>query len=122
MNLCAKLPAKHKLRCKLCYISSNVLYLISCKLCKEEYVGSAFKGISKPSFRVYKSDVITGKDKFSVAKHFLTKCTNSNKVENTEVQLIEQVQEGNYDLEGKLWCREKYWQAQLRCLSRGMIL
>ena len=35
------------------------------------------------------------------------------KVANIKVQLIEQVQEGNYDIEGKLWCREKYWQAQL---------
>ena len=34
------------------------------------------------------------------------------KVANIEVQLIEQVREGNYDIEGKLWCREKYWQAQ----------
>ena len=55
-----------------------------------------------------------------MAKHFLTKCTNGNKVENIEVQLIEQVREGNYDLEGKLWCREKYWQAQLFTLSHGM--
>ena len=31
-----------------------------------------------------------------MAKHFLTKCTNGNKVENIEVQLIEQVQEGHY--------------------------
>ena len=55
-----------------------------------------------------------------MAKHFLTKCTNGNKAEHIEVQLIEQVQEGNYDLEGRLWCREKYWQAQLFTLSHGM--
>ena len=57
---------------------------------------------------------ITGKDKrCGVAKHFLTKRTNAN----IEVQLIEQLQKGNYDIEGKLWCREKYWQAQLFTLS-----
>ena len=55
-----------------------------------------------------------------MAKHFLTKCTNGNKVANTEVQLIEQVLEGNYDIEGRLWCSEKYWQAQLFTLSHGM--
>ena len=33
---------------------------------------------------------------------------------------IEQVEEGNYDLEGKLWYREKYWQAQLFILSHGI--
>ena len=97
-----------------------MIYLISCKLCKEQYVGSAFKDNFKPRFRVHKSDVITGKDRCGVAKHFLTKCTNGNKVENIEVQLIEQVLEGNYDLEGRLWCREKYWQAQLFTLSHGM--
>ena len=110
----------YKVRGKLCCTSSNVIYLISCKLCMEQYVGSAFKDNFKPSFRVHKSDVITGKDRYGVAKHFLTKCTNGNKAENLEVQLIEQVQEDHYDLEGKLWCREKYWQAQLFTLSHGM--
>ena len=57
-------------------------------------------------FRLHKCDVITGKDRCGVAKHFLTKYTNGNEVENIEVQLM---QEGNYDLEGKLPCREKYW-------------
>ena len=31
-------------------------------------------------------------------KLFLTKCTDGSKVENTEVQLIEKVQEGNITL------------------------
>ena len=44
-----------------------------------------------------------------MGKHFLTKCTDGNRVENIEVQLIEQMQECNYDLKGKLWCTEKYW-------------
>ena len=30
------------------------------------------------------------------------------------------MQEGNYDLEGKLRCREKYWQDQFFTLSQGM--
>ena len=50
-------------------------------------------------------------------QNFLTTCANGNKVENIEVQLSEKVQEGNWYLEGKLWCREKYWQAQLFTLS-----
>ena len=37
-----------------------------------------------------------------MAKHFLTKCTDVGKLENIEVHLIEQVEEGNYDVEGKL--------------------
>ena len=89
-------------------------------ICKEQNVGSAFKYNFKPRFRVYKSDAITGKDRGGVAKHFLTKCTNGKKVENIEVQLIEKVQESNYNLEGKLWCRKKYWQAQLFTPSHGV--
>ena len=42
-----------------------------------------------------------------MAKHFLTKCTDGNKVENIEVQLTEQVEEGKFDLEYKLRCRGK---------------
>ena len=53
----------YKARGKLCFTSSNVIYVISCKLCTEQYVGSAFKNNFKPRFRVHKSDVITGKDR-----------------------------------------------------------
>ena len=115
--MCTVTGKTYKERGKLCCTSSNVIYLISCKLCKIQNVGSAFKDNFKPRFRVHKSDVITSKDRYGVHKHFLTKCTNGNKVENTEVQLTEQVQQGNYDLERKLWCREKYWQARLFTLS-----
>ena len=40
--------------------------------------------------------------KSGVAKHFLNNCTGINKLENVEVQVIDEVKEGNYDLEGKL--------------------
>ena len=30
------------------------------------------------------------------------------------------MQEGNYDLEGELWCGQKYWPVQLSTLSHGM--
>ena len=52
---------------------------------------------------MHKSDVRTGKDRCGVVKHFLTKCTNGNKFKNIEVQLIEQVEEGNYNLDDQLW-------------------
>ena len=54
-----------------------------------------------------------------MTKHFLNKCTNGSKVEHFDVKPIEQLQEGNFDLEGRLWCREKYWQTQLFTLSHG---
>ena len=66
-----------------------------------------------PRFRVHRIDINTGKVRYGVAKHFLNNFTGINKLENVEVQLIEEVKEGNYDLEGKLWSRQKYWQTQL---------
>ena len=44
----------------------------------------------------------------------------NNKLENVEVQLIEEVKGGNYDVEGKLSSREKYWQTQLFTLTHGV--
>ena len=41
----------YKVRGNLCCTTSTV---ISCKLCKEQYVGSPFKGNFKPRFRVHK--------------------------------------------------------------------
>ena len=67
----------------------------------------------KRRFRLHKSDINKSKNWCCVAKHFLIKCTDIGKHENIEVHLIEQVEEGDYDVEGKLRCREKYWQAQL---------
>ena len=46
-------------------------------------------------------NINTGKDRYDVAKHFLTRCTNVGKLKNIEVHLIEQVEEGDYDVEGK---------------------
>ena len=78
---------------------------ISCKKCKQQYVGSSFESNFKPRFRVHKTDISTVKVRCEVAKHFLKKCIEINKLENVELQLIEEVKEGNYDLEGKLWSR-----------------
>ena len=111
---------KYKVRGNLSCKSQNVVYLINCKKCKQQYVGSALKDNFKSRFRVHKSDINTGKDRCGVAKHFLAKCTDVGKLENLEIQLIEEVKPGNYDIERKLWSREKYWQAQLFTLSHGM--
>ena len=68
----------------LCCTSCNVIYLISCKLCKEQFVGSAFEDNFNPRFSAHKSGVIPGKDRCGVVKHFLSKYTNGNNVENIE--------------------------------------
>ena len=72
------------------------------------------------TFRVYKSDFITGKDRCGVAKHFLTKYTDGKNVENIDVQETEQVLKGNFDLKGNSRCIEKYCQAHLVTLSQGI--
>ena len=64
--------------------------------------------------------IITDKNRCGVVKHFLSNCAGINKLENVEIQLIEEVKERNCDLEGKLWSREKYWQAQLFTLTNRM--
>ena len=95
---CTVTGKTYKVRGDLTCKSDNVVYLISCKKCKQQHVGSAFESNFKPRFRVHKSDINTGKDRCGVAKHFLNICTGINKLENLEVQLIEEVKEGNYDL------------------------
>ena len=51
--------------------SSNVIYLITCMKCLEQYVGSAIK--FKSRFRIHKSDVKTKKDRCGAARHFNNK-------------------------------------------------
>ena len=50
----------------------------------------------------------------------MAKYSDVGKIEKIEADLVEQVEEGDCDVEGKLWIREKYWQAQLFTLSHGM--
>ena len=105
---CTATGQTYKVKGDLTCKSDNVVYLISYKKRKQQYAGSAFESKFKPRFRVHKSDINTGKGRCGVAKHSLNNCTGINKLENVEVHLTEEVKEGNYDLEGKLWSREKY--------------
>ena len=57
----------YKVRDDLTCKSDNVIYLISCKKCKQQYVGSAYESNFKPRFRVRKSDTNTGKGRGGVA-------------------------------------------------------
>ena len=117
---CTATGKTHKVRGAPTCKSENVVYLLGYKKCKQQYVGCAFQSNFKLRFRVHKSDIDTCKVRCGVAKHFLINCPGIHKFQNVEVQLIEEVKEGNYDLEGKLWSREKYWQAQLFTLTHGM--
>ena len=91
---------------------------MSCSNCYDQYVWSALD--FKSRFRIHKSDIKTKKDRCGTARHFNTKCTDSsNPHKFLKVQIIESVQ-CDYNLEGKLWERERYWQCQLFTNTHGM--
>ena len=71
---CTDTGKTYKVRGDLTCKSNNVVYLINCKKCKQQYVGSAFENSFKPRFRVHKSDTNAGKVRCGVAKHFLNNC------------------------------------------------
>ena len=70
--------------------SKNVIYLITCDKCKDEYIGSAVD--FKPRFRVHKSDIKTKKERCGTSRHFNEKCLCSTSLFGyVKVQVIEQV-------------------------------
>ena len=89
------------------YDGRNVIYLISCKCCDKQYVGSS-TGF-KERFRIRKSDISTGKIRCGVANHLLNICRSStSKFEYLQVQLMEKVSVKNdEDIDKVLWEREK---------------
>ena len=113
---------KHKYKVKgiLKCTSKNVIYLISCKCCRKQYIGSVIG--FKERFRIHKSDINTGKVRCGVANHLLNVChSEGNKFEYLQIQLKEQVSVNNSkNIDKMLWEREKYWQAQLFTLTHGL--
>ena len=100
--------------------SINVIYLITCSKCLEQYVGSAVK--FKSRFRIHKSDIKTKKERCGSARHFNSKCYHDiNPFQYLKVQLIEQVHSNDLEnIEDILWDREKYWQSQLFTIGKRM--
>ena len=80
---------------------NNVIYLIACKNCLEQYIGSATN--IKNRFRVRKSDI-----------------NDSNIFQFLSVQIIEQVYGNATDIAEILWHRRNYWQSQLFTATHGM--
>ena len=100
--------------------SINVIHLITCSKCLEQYVGSAVK--FKTRFRLHKSDIKTKKERCGSARHFNSKCyLDINPFQYLKVQLIEQVYCNDLEnIEDILWDREMYWQSQLFTIAKGM--
>ena len=92
--------------------------MISYSNSDDQYEGSALD--FKSRFRIHRSDIKTKKDKGGIARNFSTKCTDSsNPYKCLQIQIIEFVQR-DYNLEGKLWERKRYWQCQLFTNTHGM--
>ena len=71
---CKVTKKKYCISNDLDYNCMNVIHLISCTNCNEQYVGSAID--FKKRFRIHKSDINTKKDRWGVARHFNNKCRN----------------------------------------------
>ena len=100
--------------------SINVIYLITCSKCLEQYVGSAVK--FKTRFHIHKSDIKTKKERCGSARHFNRKCYHdTNPFQYVQVQLIEQIESNSSEnIEDVLWDREKYRQCQLFTKTKDM--
>ena len=98
--------------------SSNIIYLITCMKCLEQYFGSAIK--FKSRFRIHKYDRKTKKDCCGTARHFNNEwCRFSSLFVCLRIQLIEKVY-GIYDdcnIEDILWDRAKYWHSMNSILT-----
>ena len=118
--ICKATKKKYFIRGELNCNSTNIIYLISCTNCNDQYIGSALN--FKSRFRVHKSDIKTNKDRCGTARHFNNKCKHPyNPHGFLKVQLIERVEcEEESLLNDILWHREKYWQTQLFTNTHGM--
>ena len=108
----------YNVRSNLSCNSNNVIYLISCKFCEDQFIGSAID--FKARFRIHKSDIKTKNDRCGTARHFDTECCDvQNPHRFLQVQLTESVV-SDLDLENKLWEREIYLQCQLFTNTHGL--
>ena len=96
---------KHHLSCN----QNNCIYLITCKKCKLQYVGSTVN--FKARWRLHKS-YLTQKRIAScrVASHW---CGNHQNINDREIIIIEQVFGKTSDSESLLLTREIFWQHTL---------
>ena len=109
------------IKCEIKCERANIIHLITCMKCLEQYVGSAIK--FKSRFRIHKSDTKTRKDCCRATSHFNNKCCNSsNLFVYLRVLLIVKVYciYDDYNIADILWDREKYWQSQLFTKIKGM--
>jgi hypothetical protein len=101
-------------RQKLSCNSSNVIYLVHCKKCNLQYVGSTTTEF-KVRFRNHKSSMKTNKKTCEVAIHFNR---TPHVLSDFTFQCIDQIQtDTSENTEKLLITKEAYWSAQLFSLS-----
>ena len=95
--------------------SKNVIYLVNCKKCCAQYIGSTSNEF-KVRFRNHKSAMLTKKNTCEVAIHF-NKETHA--ISDFEFVVVEQIcnTSENNSVDERLLTREAYWSAQLCTLQ-----
>ena len=118
--ICTATGKSYFIRGQLNCESIDVIYLITCSKCLEQYVGSAV--MFKTRFHIHNSDIKTKKERCGSARYFNSKCYHDiNPFQHLKVQLIEQVHCNDLEnIEDILWDTEKYWQSQLFPIAKGM--
>ena len=99
--------------------SKNVIYVITCDKCKDDYVGSALD--FNPRFRAHKSDIKTKKERCGTSRHFNEKCLcSTSPFGYVKVQIIEQVySEDPSNIEEVLWYEKDIGKVNFSQLPMG---
>ena len=110
-NFCSFRTGKsYIVRPSLTCSSKNVIYLVSCKRCQLQYIGSTTTEF-KVRFRNHKSSMITNKKSCEVAVHFNS---ISHSLQDISFQCIDQINDTNRQdgIDRLLITKEAYWSAQ----------
>ena len=94
--------------------TSNVVYLIQCALCNQQYVGMTTQPLHK-RMNSHRSDIYNDRNNGGVARHF---CSDGHTLDHFTVMVIEVL-----DDPSRVRPREKYWIVELQTLCpNGMNL
>lgn len=101
---------KFKIQQKITCSDTNVIYLISCKLCGHQYIGKT-SGQFKIRMNAHRSSIKAGSS--GVAMHF---CSKGHKLHHFNAIAIEKVFGDIFTL----GVRERFWMNKLNCISEGL--
>lgn len=100
-----------------------VVYLVECKKCSEQYVGSCFNFRSRMSG--HRSDIRLGKEGCGTSQHFrLVCCDDEDPLNYFSVKIMDYLEPGSWkdksEADIRLCSLEKEWQAKLCTIYHGM--